>query len=471
MTSTLRTLLATAALLASAPAVSHAQNVMFIVDFSGSMNEKVGGETKIAIAKQEFRNAVANISPNARVGLIAFGHRTKSCGDIEVMSKLGQRGGASLADRVDQLQASGETPIANALISGLAEFDHRKGESNSIVLITDGREECGGNPCFAASYIAQTGVNLKVNIIGLNQSPRDRQQSECITKATGGRYFDARNAAGLKAALGEVTAPKPIQVAAVAPVAAAPVVVPPPASTPVAQAPVPAPAPLPPPRKVIFADEFDGKALSESWEIVNARDDSYVVEGGKLTTISTTPGGLSNAKMPNVFKLNKELPDQDFTITAKLKIEFQTGQEQFAVGLFDDAQNYISAELTARASCCTSQAVEVHVRKMSGGESTGFTREVFHVPGNSIGGDFKRDVNAVAQPITLKLIKEGRRYRAAVNFAGQKDASGKPIWIETEAVQSLRPPKAVVLNGSQLGAVTGETAYDIDAITIDVPGQ
>src|SRR6516165_7950571 len=134
MKSNLKALIAILIFLGSMPTASLAQNVMFIVDFSGSMNERMGGPSKIAVAKQEFRNAVTNLPPTARVGLVAFGHRSKSCGDIEVVSRFGQQTPLSLADRVDALQARGETPIANALFMGFAEFGNHKGEANSIVL-------------------------------------------------------------------------------------------------------------------------------------------------------------------------------------------------------------------------------------------------------------------------------------------------------------------------------------------------
>src|SRR3954453_2387156 len=77
-------------LLTAAPSTVSAQNVLFIVDFSGSMNQKVGDRPKIAIAKEVFRNTVSEMPSNARIGLMLYGHRRAGdCKDIELISDVG----------------------------------------------------------------------------------------------------------------------------------------------------------------------------------------------------------------------------------------------------------------------------------------------------------------------------------------------------------------------------------------------
>jgi hypothetical protein len=192
-------------MLLGAPYRSQAQNVLFVVDFSGSMNEKVGDRTKIAAAKEVFRSTVGELSSSTRIGLMLYGHRrAKDCKDIEVLARLGERSPQELADQVDKLHAMGETPIATALLQSLALFQGHKGEKNSIVLITDGREECNGDPCAATSALEAGGVDVKVDVVGFKLSSDDRATLDCISKLSGGQYFDAQDAAGLKTALAQV---------------------------------------------------------------------------------------------------------------------------------------------------------------------------------------------------------------------------------------------------------------------------
>jgi hypothetical protein len=286
-------------------------------------------------------------------------------------------------------------------------------------------------------------------VIGFALGPKEQEQLQCIADNGNGKYFSAANSEGLAEAINEAA-----QAAETAP----------PEPTP-----EPAPSPAPPaekPRKVVFSDEFEGGDLSEDWDVANPNAD-YVVEKGALLTVSATPGGLANPDVPNIFKLSKELPNSDYTVTVKLNVAFATGQETFAVGLFDDKDNYLTAVLIGRGNCCNPQAVDLRVIKVSAGQPSEFAKTVFEFDSQHTTA-FDKGANAVAQPITLKLVKEGRNFSASVNFAGQKDDAGNPVWVTTEPVTSLRPPKTLVMNASQNDQVSGETQVQIDSITIDV---
>src|SRR5262249_25052485 len=215
------------------PTSSRAQNVLFIIDFSGSMNEKAGDRSKVDIAKEVFRNTVRELPPTTKVGLMLYGHRrAKDCRDIELVADLGKQSAQSLADRVDKTQAKGETPIAAALLQSVPVFLGREGQNNSIVLITDGREECNGDPCSAAELLGTVGLDVKAHVVGFRLTATQRAAVECISKISGGRYFDAQNAGALKSALAQVRET----------VVQAP---PPPPPQTVVQAPPPAPPPPP----------------------------------------------------------------------------------------------------------------------------------------------------------------------------------------------------------------------------------
>ena len=232
----------------------------------------------------------------------------------------------------------------------------------------------------------------------------------------------------------------------------------------------PTPVPAEKARKVIFSDEFEGSELSKDWDVGNPNGD-YSVEKGTLLTVSATPGGLANPDIPNTFKLVGDLPNSDYTVTVKLNVAFATGKEIFAAGLFDDKDNYLTASLLARSDCCYPQAVDLKIIKVSGGQPAEFVKPVFEFAGQTSGMPFDKGANAVAQPIILKLIKEGHNFSASANFAGQKDDAGNPVWVTTDAVTALRPPKTLVMNPSQSNEVPGETTFTIDSITIDVPAD
>ncbi len=188
-------------------AASADTNVMFIVDASGSMKKPVeGGDSRMAVAKQVLAKALAGMPSETRLGLVLYGHRkAKDCTDIELTSPIGAEDAAALSTRIQALKPKGETPIAASLELAAKSFIAFKGQSNSIVLVTDGIEECKGDPCAAAKAIKDSGVDLKVNVVGFTLKDEQKELIKCVADETGGTYYDAKNAAGLSAALAAVS--------------------------------------------------------------------------------------------------------------------------------------------------------------------------------------------------------------------------------------------------------------------------
>src|SRR5579885_1983927 len=98
--------------LALAPAATAATNVLFILDSSGSMWEKVDGTPKTVTAKRVLGETLGSLPADARVGLMTYGHRRKGdCRDIEILSPIGAESRAAIAKKVNALKPKGETPI------------------------------------------------------------------------------------------------------------------------------------------------------------------------------------------------------------------------------------------------------------------------------------------------------------------------------------------------------------------------
>jgi hypothetical protein len=89
-----------------------------------------------------------------------------------------------------------------------------KAREHVIVLISDGKETCEGDPCAAARALAQGQAKVVIHTVGFGVDSAARGQLECIAHASGGRYFDASGAAELSTALAEAAraeaAPTPV---------------------------------------------------------------------------------------------------------------------------------------------------------------------------------------------------------------------------------------------------------------------
>ena len=242
-------------LLAARPAAAQS-NVLFIFDSSGSMRQAVeGGETRMTIAKRAVAGALKEMPKDARLGLLLYGHRrAKDCKDIELVSPIASEEADALAGTIAKLQPLGETPIAASLQAAARSFAAFKGQNNVIVLVTDGIEECGGDPCAAARAIKSAGLDVKAHIVGFTLDAKQRAAVECVAKETGGQYFDAKNASGLRDAMQSV---RQVVTAAAAP-------------------PPPPPPPPPPERFDLLARKNGGEAIFMSgpdWAKLN--DESF----------------------------------------------------------------------------------------------------------------------------------------------------------------------------------------------------
>ena len=175
--------------------------VEYIIDASDSMTETLSdGSVKLAVAKDLLREHIAAFKPETNIGLRAYGHRVpyqqeaESCQDIELVAapKAGQL--ESIATWLANFQALGMTPLAASLQQAVNDFIFDPARINSVVVLSDGLETCGGDPCRLVESLKARGINFTVHVIGLNVDNQAREQLSCVAKSGGGQYFDARTA-------------------------------------------------------------------------------------------------------------------------------------------------------------------------------------------------------------------------------------------------------------------------------------
>jgi Ca-activated chloride channel family protein len=191
-----------------APVISQAANypeVTFIMDSSGSMLGMAGQNTKIEAAKEVMAKVVGGLAPEARVGLVAYGHRRKGdCSDIEVLIPSGSDDRVALLNKVNALKPKGKTPITRAVGSVVEQLKTKESET-IIVLVSDGIETCDADPCNAIRDLKATGIKFVMHVVGFNVKGKGIKQLGCIAEAGGGQYLEASDAESLLAAMSSVT--------------------------------------------------------------------------------------------------------------------------------------------------------------------------------------------------------------------------------------------------------------------------
>ena len=169
--------------------------ILFVFDASQSMLGRWQSGRKIDIAKQLLTNITDSLKDvkNLELGLRVYGHQRsfppQDCDDTRL--EINFIPSNVFADRVkgklSMIRAKGTTPIAKSLEEAAADFP-LDNSRNIVILITDGKEECGMDPCAVSRLFAKKGIILKPFVIGIGLDKSWKDNLDCV-----GTFFDAAN--------------------------------------------------------------------------------------------------------------------------------------------------------------------------------------------------------------------------------------------------------------------------------------
>ncbi|MBZ9823614.1 vWA domain-containing protein [Mesorhizobium sp. CA4] len=338
-----------------------ANKVIIILDASGSMWAQIDGKPKLEIARESLRTVLQSVPADDEIGFMAYGHRTKgSCDDIELIVPPQAGSASAISAAADSMKFLGKTPLT-AAVKHAAEALKYTEDKATVVLITDGLETCGGDPCALGKELKQSGVDFTADVVGFGLTADEGKQIACLAENTGGKYIQASDEKALQEALVEtVAAPAP--------------------------APEPAPAPAPEPAKpefnftpsVVMAEGGDPITDGNAWEIYKAAAD-----GTRGDQVTTEYGVLKTNLEPGDYIVAGR--DDEARSEQKIKIE---------------AGKTYSPLFTLNAG-----TLVIHPHASQGSEISGEARVDFAYPGGSTThyGDTKATVPAGEQKVTVQI--------------------------------------------------------------------
>lgn len=179
--------------------------ILFLLDGSGSMYAAMDKDVRINVAKRLLTKIMDSLemAEDVQVALRVYGHTTppgqKNCKDTKLEVPFKKHNHRQIKDKLKEIIPKGTTLIAYSLQQAAYDFPKDPGVRNVIILITDGIEECEGDPCAISEALQSQGVVLKPFIIGLGSTEDFRKAFECV-----GRYYDANNEASFNNVLNVV---------------------------------------------------------------------------------------------------------------------------------------------------------------------------------------------------------------------------------------------------------------------------
>ncbi|MCQ2789442.1 MAG: hypothetical protein MJ229_03580 [bacterium] len=214
--------------------------INLVMDYSGSM------VNWIERAKAVMSYIIAKIPASTQVGLRVFGQDNYSsnalnltgtvkkitkenngykvtascnpagtgkgaCSATQQVTKITRANANLLISGMNSARIGSSTPMVlgldRAIYQDLAGFDTTT--TKKIILITDGGENCGGDPCaFARELVAKrTDVHIDVILVGSRSA-----NLACLTKTTGGTLYNINNLSSLQTVLTKSMTTKPKEI-------------------------------------------------------------------------------------------------------------------------------------------------------------------------------------------------------------------------------------------------------------------
>lgn len=195
------------------------EDAMLVFDASGSMAEMgYNGldHPRINEARTAIRRALPEITPIRRVGLIVYGPgASETCSHVDLRLPPTPDAADQIIAEIDALTPDGNTALTRAVEDAANALDYRN-QRGTVVLVTDGKETCGGATCQLAAELASDGPGLTVHVIGFrvrgdhfnfegfDSNPEFEEipaVAQCLADRTGGLYVSTETMEELEQAL------------------------------------------------------------------------------------------------------------------------------------------------------------------------------------------------------------------------------------------------------------------------------
>lgn len=178
--------------------------ILFLLDASGSMLAKWEDSDRMAVAKNLLAHLVDSLGryDNVEVALRAYGHQFgrehNDCKDTKLEVPFGANNAETIKSKLEAIVPRGNTPITYSLQQAAGDFPEERSR-NVVILITDGLESCGGDPCAISEALQKKRIFLRPFVIGIGIEPQYEKQLSCI-----GQYFNAADIQTFEKVLTEI---------------------------------------------------------------------------------------------------------------------------------------------------------------------------------------------------------------------------------------------------------------------------
>ncbi|MBA2126983.1 hypothetical protein DLM45_12235 [Hyphomicrobium methylovorum] len=179
------------------PMSSCIEDAMLVFDASGSMSgidaySPGSSVTRIDDARNALAQSLPHVTPQRRLGLITYGPGGHCHFTLNLRPAF--NAAPQIMTELTGISPDGRTPLTSSVAEAANVLDYRN-KAAVIVLLTDGAETCGGEPCKLAKALNATAKAITIHVVGyrmkdmIESNERDIGDMKCLAAATGGRFI------------------------------------------------------------------------------------------------------------------------------------------------------------------------------------------------------------------------------------------------------------------------------------------
>ncbi len=180
------------------------KETLIILDQSASMYEPLKYGMKFKYAKQAVNKILENLDDNEFIGLRTIGINPEKmrlnrivttdtlCHATERLNDINPHNRANIRANLPNIVPSGMSPIQYVLQTALQNDFHASTDIKRIILVTDGYENCNGDPCSFIKKQMLKRNDLIIDIVAIGVDSIDAALLQCLTDSTHGRFINVK---------------------------------------------------------------------------------------------------------------------------------------------------------------------------------------------------------------------------------------------------------------------------------------
>jgi Ca-activated chloride channel homolog len=177
--------------------------VIVAIDGSGSMAGRIGGQSKLDLARGAATRFLDGLPSSVAASLVVFGQqgdnseagKAQSCAGVDLLAPM-TSDRARLGAAVSRIRAVGWTPLAAGLARAEALLAPASAQGEQVIyVVSDGEETCGGDPVATARRINSGTTHAIINVIGFGLPSSEAAALKDVSDAGGGYFVNVNSRA------------------------------------------------------------------------------------------------------------------------------------------------------------------------------------------------------------------------------------------------------------------------------------